>query len=559
MYILRHIVEVEKTRGNSVFQVKSAFARKMSPGYIYVEAPMIRDVIPACEGFVGYQGRFRDATLVSLNDSIALLNHQPPDLGLRVGSWVRIRRGHHADDLAYLYRLEAHSNKESLRTRGLARVKVVPRIDKAAQDLEKHLKPDERPLKRKRAAARPPQQFFESWYWKKAVQLEGDKWKFQGDVYENGLMDLHVPINLLNIGITTPSHSELLLWMTCPDESLRQFAEHSHKLLGEEFWVNDRVKVISGDQLGRRGIVQAVNGSELSVLLWAEGLSNGHTVASISIAITSSACRKVFEVGDYVMGVATSDQDQEESGFVVAVDVMHDVGQHHKITLVKHGSYEEVGIFLASRTLILIIIIVQFSRSSTTLHLRDHISRLLSGPTRPGQTLNEENLFFRVKPPSRDTTARRFHRQHLFKGMPVIVTHKHAKGLLGDIRSAHDVYWTEEDGAAWTTRDKRAKTVAFDQPNGAPPQHKCISGCPSCYIPRSEGHICSATCKRCHFDRLPDYKKEDGGTGVLKGINVDLYIPAQSRVITVGIQHVRPAEYAFIRRCKNTFINEYSQ
>lgn len=315
----------------------------MAPGYIYVEAQHVSHVIPACEGFHGYQGRFKKIVLVPVHDAVALLRTQPSDLRLRDKSWVRIRHGDYAGDLAYCCYLEEDPDaRKSERTRGFARVKVIPRISK---------EPDsKRFLKRKRGAARPPRAFFEHWAWPQAIQQESnpDAWVFRSAVFENGLMDLQVPVNVLNLGMATPSQSDLKLWTTCPDKFIQQFAWDSLRLLSEEFWVNDRVEVMSGDQLGRRGIVQTVGEQELLVSFWTE-VSNdeleGHKreVAHTAIAIQSSYVRKTFEVGDYVVAAAVSDQDKEEWGFVVAVDAMHNGRQGHKVTIVKHGNYEEVS------------------------------------------------------------------------------------------------------------------------------------------------------------------------------------------------------------------------
>ena len=99
-YILRHIQSL-----GSQSLVKSAFARSMAPGSIFVEASSISTVRDICDGFVGYRRRLT-ITPVNMDDAMMLLEHQPSDLMLREDSWVRIKRGAYAGDLAYLYYLD---------------------------------------------------------------------------------------------------------------------------------------------------------------------------------------------------------------------------------------------------------------------------------------------------------------------------------------------------------------------------------------------------------------------------------------------------------------------
>ena len=61
-------------------------------------------------------------------------------------------------------------------------------------------------------------------------------------------------------------------------------------------------------------------------------------VNSVEIVIEPSCVRKVFEVGDYI--IAVSDQDEELSGFVVAVDSVDEVSLTNRVTVIKHGSYQ---------------------------------------------------------------------------------------------------------------------------------------------------------------------------------------------------------------------------
>ena len=200
--------------------------------------------------------------------------------------------------------------------------------------------------KRKRGEARPPKQFFDPLAWgddARPMKDESGRWKFRGALYEGGLHELRVPINVLNISVAIPTRSELDFWVGCPDRSIAEFAKNPLKSLAEEFWVDDRVEVMEGDQQGRLGIVRRVDEKELSVLLWADMLYHDQElkVTAIGIAIKPSHVRKVFQVGDFV--ATFSGQEQELSGLVVAVDLMDEISLTNRVTVTNHGSDQVSG------------------------------------------------------------------------------------------------------------------------------------------------------------------------------------------------------------------------
>jgi hypothetical protein len=206
-------------------------------------------------------------------------------------------------------------------------------------------------LKRKRVGrgVRPSQRFFIPFEWPDDVskQLDDpDRWLFRGSVYSSRLLDLAVPINPLNLEIATPSRSELRLWESCPDDVMKEFATTSLRALAEEFWVDGRVEVISGDLQGRIGIVTKVYEESLSVLLWKDILGSKHRqgeASSVHIeTIPSSVCK--IKLGDYVEAVL--DQDRPRRGFVV--DICPTDGGRQTLTIMKNSCQNEVRHFLTN-------------------------------------------------------------------------------------------------------------------------------------------------------------------------------------------------------------------
>jgi len=322
----------------------------------------MRDVRVACEGFIGYRGRTQDIVLTSVDDAITLLKHSPLQLELCESSWVRIKRGDYKEDLAYLDQLVLLSpGEEAHRTRGTACVRLIPRISNEprspigktrgkAKYVSGEARPSgaERSLKRKYwigSVLRPSQRLFNPLVWsEEAVERphQPGTWVFRDALYKDGLLDMHVPINPLNLTPATPSRNELLLWTECEDKTISGFAMYSQKRLVEEFWENDRVEVIKGDRHGTVGIVQSVNGKTLLILIWGDVLNGDapHSSSSLEIEIQTFSVRKVFRVADYVEAIPEGENPRR--GFVVGISQENEL--RDIVTILEHGCENEVSI-----------------------------------------------------------------------------------------------------------------------------------------------------------------------------------------------------------------------
>jgi hypothetical protein len=535
----------------------------MAPGYIFVEAPSAQDVRRACEGFVGFQGRFKNITVVSIDQSVALLTHNPCSMGLKEDSWVRIQCGEYAGDLAYLYRLE-ENNSDVGRTQGSAHLAVIPRISKTSFPAERSAKADKTSseatsadskygnaadnkkagnlsssalMKRKRYLGRPLQRFFNPLEWpEEARKLDREGlWQFRGARYGAGTLDLTVPINPLNIGVTTPSRTELQLWTTCPYELIATFAEGCLNTLSEEFWEDDRVELTNGEHLGRRGLVREVDKEFLSVLVRTDDLRAGQperNVSSIEIKIGASFARKVFEVGDYVEAV--SDQNTDLQGFVVAVDQAESMKMPAKVTVMEHGGDKEVSEMLHPSGFVALYF-HQFISNSTLLHLREPpVQRYMPLST---SLSRDEQLVLRFIPRQiTQNPSKRYSRlESLWNGMPVVVMHKSAKGYRGDIRSVHEKVINIDDKK--DPRVQKAASATYKISSERIP-HECHATCQGCSANAPTKHICSPNCYRCWLHR---YEK-DLTLAHIDFIVIEVYIQARNKVELFKITDVRPAE-----------------
>jgi hypothetical protein len=338
---------------SEVFTVYSVFSVASVPGWIYVEAPSYLDVQQGLGDIVGVWGQIKP---IPLRDAGALLNLKTGGLVLAEKSWIRIRRGLYRGDLAYVRCVREdrvdkrdHDHSEEIEHCHVATVKVIPRIAPSPQN-------EGAGSKRKRSANRPLPRFFNHHEISRAykVQLTSEQrrglsdeklvvWHFQRRAYCNGLLELDIPLNRLNIDpAVVPSQDELSRWSSCPDPDVRRHACEllQSAIVGIGFWPGDRVQVL--------GAIQdishlEVDDKEIADLRWTVLMIIGHEATlqidqdlvrdvaepetpadalrqrfSDCIRVSFEGLRKTFRTGDLVR--VMSGRDEGRHGWVVNWD-----------------------------------------------------------------------------------------------------------------------------------------------------------------------------------------------------------------------------------------------
>ncbi len=107
-------------------QILSAFQCDSLPGMIYMEARSSQQVLQACHGLVGVYVS-RGVHLVPIEEMASLLQIKKQEVNVTPGSWVRIRRGNYAGDLAQV--MDITENGETLGLKLLPRIDLNPRDD----------------------------------------------------------------------------------------------------------------------------------------------------------------------------------------------------------------------------------------------------------------------------------------------------------------------------------------------------------------------------------------------------------------------------------------------
>jgi transcription elongation factor SPT5 len=338
------------------FKVYSVFSVASVSGWIYVEAPTSRDVQQGLGDINGVRGRIK---LISIRDAGALLDLRTGSLALTENSWVRIRRGLYRGDLAYVRccreeRVDKDDDHdEDIEHRRIAAVKLIPRIPLSPQN-------EGTGSKRKRPVNRPHSHFFDNHVISRAygIQLTSETregpngeeqllWRFQKDTYCNGLLELDIALNMLNMDpAIAPNQDELSRWSSCPDLDIRKHASELLKstIVGSGFWPGDRVQVLGAIEdashfevedkeiVNLRWIVLVIIGNEAMLQLDQElvsDVSKPEIPADAlrqrfcdSIRVSLEGLRKTFRTGDFVR--VMSGRDEGRHGWVVAWDADKD-------------------------------------------------------------------------------------------------------------------------------------------------------------------------------------------------------------------------------------------
>ncbi|EGG10140.1 uncharacterized protein MELLADRAFT_115567 [Melampsora larici-populina 98AG31] len=329
-------------RTPQALRIISVFFRDSLKGYIYVEARLETDVRDAVQGFVGvYRTEFRMVPIEEMPDLLRTKKRETPIVN---GSWVRIKRGKYAGDLAQVNEIMENADDVGLR--------FVPRIDLNPKEEGMQVGPDGK--KRKKGsttsgglAFRPPQKFFNAEEVKKAYKAadvsrtKNGGYMFRGDFFKEGYIEKDMRISALEVVDVNPTIDEVARFLGDPsdtgdtnrDLNLSQIAELTKKASVIVLQPGDQVEVFEGDQKGIQGTVHSIANEIVTIdpspLLHPE-LRGAH------IEIPARSLRKNFKPGDHVKVMAG--QNVDETGLVIRV-------REEVVTFLSDLSCKEVEVF----------------------------------------------------------------------------------------------------------------------------------------------------------------------------------------------------------------------
>lgn len=297
--------------------VYSAFQRDSLSGMIFVEAFRAQHVQEALQGianvYLAQNAAQRQGTgpnpiqLVERNDMEALLRMKKKQTDVKVGMWVRIKRGNYTGDLAKI--------KDLLTDGQTVAVDLVPRID---------YNPDKTTVAgargKKKGAARPPQRLFNKdhvtqVYGRGSVidRRTGEHYIFRGEEYIKGLLDKEFPIRSLQLDDVKPTLDEISKFHGDADD--QKTLQRDLEVIAKQAQANDtilpgdRVEATEGEVSGLKGLVDSI--SRDVVLVRSE---DDDQLVEVSI----KSVRKIFKPGDHVK--VMQGRNTDDSGLVLSVD-----------------------------------------------------------------------------------------------------------------------------------------------------------------------------------------------------------------------------------------------
>ncbi|KAF5384247.1 hypothetical protein D9615_003416 [Tricholomella constricta] len=331
--LMRKSIDVEYTA--RPVSILAAFQRDSLPGMIYVEARSAKQVSEACNGLVGVFPS-RGITLVPIEEMASLLQIKKQDLTVNAGSWVRIRRGKYAGDLAQV--VDMTENGEDVGLKFVPRIDLTPRDDAAIDAAGK---------KRKKPVAgagamRPPQRLFNyeevvKVWGRKQVSKRNQVYVFQNDTYKDGFIEKDFKLSGLILEDVNPTLDEITQFTRRQDGAdydhvvdLSIIAEASRKAAISVLQPGDHVEVFEGEQAGVHGVVDEIH--QDVVIITAVGVD----IEGQKVELPARSVRKRFKPGDHVK--VMTGQNADETGLVVSV-------ADNVVTFLSDMSMQEVSVF----------------------------------------------------------------------------------------------------------------------------------------------------------------------------------------------------------------------
>ena len=337
----------EWARGKTPCPIISAFERTAMPGYLYVEARKKADVFNALDGITNVFPRTKVilVPIKEMPDLLRVVKNKP----LVKGTYVRLKRGKYAGDLAQVDDFDSNAVTVSLR--------VVPRLDYGLNEdtrapmVDGNIKGADK--KRGRAAAfglnkaatRPPQRLFseqeakkkEAKYLEPYVHFGKRDWKFRGLIYIDGYLIQDFKLTHVQTDNVDPKLEEVTLFTTGAADGtenldLAALAESiKNTSTSENYQPGDVVEVYDGEQQGVLGKAIAIQ-EDIVTMRVTEGDLRGQ-----SIEVPIKSLRKRFKEGDHVKVVGGS-KYRDEAGMVVNIKA-------DTVTILSDLSMQEITVF----------------------------------------------------------------------------------------------------------------------------------------------------------------------------------------------------------------------
>ena len=325
--------EVGKPYGiSSVFELGG----KLQNEYVYCEAQTKHGLVDALEIVADVLER-RDPTNIAVQERHDLIKPQTLD-PIETGMFVRMLR-------PWLYRDDLAKVMETAADGLTVTVSLVPRLDYGLNEAAMR--------KRQRGAPRyrPPKRLFsEADAKKKHMKFlsqigtgANKSFTYKKNEYANGLLIKEVKRDGIQTRDVHPQVSEMQLFGAVhADGSVSMDLQAMHaarktSFTGRSFAVTEKVEVITGEQKGLRGVIEAIEGEIVSLRVL-DGRLQGNRVD-----VPGKHLTKKFAEGDHVRVIGDSTHDNK-TGMVARF-------KGDLVTVVVDSTYEELELFPTALTM----------------------------------------------------------------------------------------------------------------------------------------------------------------------------------------------------------------
>ncbi|KAJ2313889.1 transcription elongation factor spt5 [Coemansia sp. RSA 2610] len=320
--------------------VYSIYCRDGLSGYIYVEARSQADAQSALEGIPGaFVSRL---TLVPIEDMVDVVKVKSQAPRLNPGSWVRVRRGNYAGDLAQVVSVIESSDA--------VEVRLLPRLDYRSEG------------RARKRDGRPAQRLFSTEEAQRAdsrtlAAKQGGEIVWKGERYINGYLHKDMRLASLQLESVKPTLEEIAQFAagTVGEDDDEQAAiaalanqaaaassamngiDEANGLSERDLQAGEHVEVIEGDLAGVVGVVQSIENNNVVRVLADMGAATRGARAS-AMSFRARQLRKRFRTGDHVK--VLNGRHSNETGMVLdvadaVVTVFTDISQREIRVLAK--------------------------------------------------------------------------------------------------------------------------------------------------------------------------------------------------------------------------------
>ncbi|XP_046908772.2 transcription elongation factor subunit Spt5 [Dermatophagoides farinae] len=293
-------------------QIKSVVAPEGIKGYIYIEAYKQTHVKQAIQNVGNLRLGLYKQTMVPIAEMTEVLKVTKDTSNLKVGQWVRLKRGLYKDDLAQVDYVDVAQNQVHL--------KLIPRIDYTrlrgalrapGNDSQNNDDGDNKKKRFKKPAAK----LFDMDAIRSIggeVTNDGDFIIFESNRYRRGFLYKAFNMNAIQVEGVKPTLAELERFEEHPEGMEIHLTESTlAEDRGHSFAAGDNIEVISGELKGLTGKILTIEGNLIKMLA-------NHEDLDAPLPFQPHELRKYFKPGDHVKVIAG--RYEGDTGLIIRVE-----------------------------------------------------------------------------------------------------------------------------------------------------------------------------------------------------------------------------------------------